>query len=238
MSWSYRRSILNVVLDEDMRAHLKRNYGAESKVIRVWPSQELRIPEAVQNAERWTWLYSGNLGRAHDWRTLLDAQCLIEDRGLPIHLVFQGRGSVRAAAEAYSAQLNLRRVHWQDYASEEDLVASLLSANVLVATQREQAGGLLWPSKLALLLLLPRPLLFVGPPGGAIASDVGAASAQNAVFASGDHVALADWLQQQFDGSPRLDWTSEQALSLQAAITQSHDKGCSKFAQWLLAAVR
>lgn len=233
MGWAYRQCALIVVLDPDMRKHLRTAYGVESEVVKLWPSRELHIPTSVDPSERWTWLYSGNLGRAHDWETLLDAQRLLEQRSVPVHLAFQGRGSVRKAAEARAQELGLRGVDWLDYASEENLVASLLAAHVLIASQREEAGGLLWPSKLALLRLLPRPLLFVGPPHGAIAADVRSTSLANGVFASGDAAGVADWVEMQFRSSTTDQWNSETAASLQRAIRRGHDEGCENWERWL-----
>lgn len=237
MAWAYRRCSLIVVLDTDMRAHLERAYGVDSEVVRVWPSRDLAIPEAAVPNEQWAWLYSGNLGRAHDWHTLLDAQRLLEDRGLPVHLVFQGRGSVRMAAEDYGRALQLRNLRWQDYASEDELVASLLRARVLVASQREQASGFLWPSKLALLLSLPRPLLFVGPPDGAIAFDVRTASSQNAVFGGGDAFGVANRIHDEFSRGTVPVWNSETAAAVRKAINDAHDQGCAEWERWFAAAV-
>ena len=233
MAWAYRRCALIVVLDPDMRDHLRTAYGVRSEVVRLWPSRELHIPATVDLSARWRWMYSGNLGRAHDWETLLDAQRLLEERSLPVHLAFQGRGSVRKAAEARAQELGLRGVDWLDYAAEEDLVGSLLEGKVLIATQRGEAAGFLWPSKLALLLLLPRPLLFVGPPEGAIARDVRSASARNAVFASGDARGVADWIERQFRSSTSEAWDAQAAASLGAAIRRGHDEGCENWARWL-----
>jgi colanic acid biosynthesis glycosyl transferase WcaI len=168
-----------------------------------WPSPAVERDTSVSTAGGsppnepaipWTWLYSGNLGRAHEWQTLLDAQHLLEGSGLPIHLVFQGDGGARAAARTYAEQLGLRRCDWKGYVSEGDLLASLLKARLLIVTQRPETRGLLWPSKLALLQRLPRPVLFIGPPDGAIAKrlrDGGGAG----VFAPHQAKEIADWIE-------------------------------------------
>jgi hypothetical protein len=60
-------------------------------------------------------------------------------------------------------------------------------------TQRPEAQGLLWPSKLGLLLTLPRAIVWVGVEDGAIAREL-AAFSHARVFPPGDGMALAQWL--------------------------------------------
>jgi hypothetical protein len=73
------------------------------------------------------------------------------------------------------------------------LPASLLQSAVCVATQRPEAKGLLWPSKLGLLLALPRPILWIGDPSGAIARHLRGLP-EAGVFAPGDAAGVAAWL--------------------------------------------
>ena len=102
MGWCYRRAARVVVLDEDMAARLRR-YGVESAVIRPWvfaPVLQQFAAARDGRAGEWTWIYSGNLGRAHEWETLLAAQALLEKRGAGVRLLFQGGGPARSAAQA------------------------------------------------------------------------------------------------------------------------------------------
>lgn len=190
-----RRARAVVALDADMVAVLQ-GHGIHPLECRPWvPAPVLaQMPGAMPApTQPWAWLYSGNLGRAHDWQTLLAAQAAIEERGVDATLVFQGGGPAREAAVARAEELKLRRVVWRPYAPEAELCHALLRAQCLVATQLPEAAGLLWPSKLALLLGLPRPLVFIGPKDGAIASSLRERPGA-AVFASGDFRAVADWI--------------------------------------------
>ena len=172
MRWAYRRAALTIALDDDMRDHLRATYGIEARVLPPWPARTFEAQIDTTPGSPWTWLYSGNLGRAHEWQTLLDAQRLLETRALPVRLVFQGDGAARPAAIAHAQTLGLTRCEWKGYVDESALAASLLDAQVLAVTQRPATRGLLWPSKLAVLARLPRPLLFVGPVDGAIARQL------------------------------------------------------------------
>lgn len=197
MRLCYRRTDRVVVLDEDMAARL-RSYGVEPAIIRPWVFERLaeQSHEPAEADEPWTWIYSGNLGRAHEWETLLRVQAEVERRGSDIRLLFQGGGPSWEAAQTRAGELGLRRCDWKPYVSEEELRAALLRCHCCTVTQRPAAQGLLWPSKLGLLLTLPRPLLWIGPTDGAIARELRSVS-HAGVFAPGAVGEIADWLIKQ-----------------------------------------
>jgi colanic acid biosynthesis glycosyl transferase WcaI len=220
--WAYRRADCVVALDQDMAARLK-GYGVTATIIPPWVFQSLityraaqPLSPAVPDRPERIWLYSGNLGRAHEWRTLLDAQRLLEIAGSPWRLVFQGGGPVWPVAREYAAQLGLTRCDWRPYVPEDQLPASLLDADVLVVTQKPETCGLLWPSKLALVTSLPRTILWVGPIDRAIAGDLGSLP-QAGVFLPGDAAGIARWLADADPARPVLlrDPVAIRAASLQ-----------------------
>jgi hypothetical protein len=196
--WAYRGARKVVALDEDMAARLKE-YGVQAAVIPPWVLggvlQALGgLGLSGRDGHRGgVWLYSGNLGRAHEWRALLDAQWLLEAERAEWTLVFQGGGPAWAAAQEYARQAGLIRCEWRPYVPEDQLPRSLLAADVLIVTQKPETCGLLWPSKLALVAALPRPILWVGPTDRAIARDL-ATLPQAGIFSPGDAAAIATWL--------------------------------------------
>lgn len=209
MARAYRACRLCVALDEDMAGHLRDATGGRSRVevLPPWPplvDQPTPAPDnpaspgATTPRER-TWLYSGNLGRAHDWRTMLEAQQLLESNAATDpgacrwRLVLQGGGASMAAARQWAAARGMQRVEFRPYADDRALLPSLLRADVLVATLHPALQGLLWPSKLALMILCGRPVAWVGPTSGAIARTLRADSAAG-VFAPGQAAELAAWL--------------------------------------------
>lgn len=232
MRWAYRRASLVVALDEDMRDHLQAFCRVQVRVTPPWSAKEIERQADDEHtkgggpAAPWVCLYSGNLGRAHEWRTLLDSQALLEQRGLPISLVFQGDGAGRAAAMAYAEKLGLRHCDWIGYAAEEELLPALLRAQVLVVTQRPETRGLLWPSKLALIERLPRAILFIGPKRGAIASNL-RQHGHTGVFAPGESAAVAQWVEGVFCGKIR-----QRAQPMRPLPT--FDEKSSQLQRWLL----
>jgi len=221
MRWAYRRADCVVALDEDMAARLER-YGVTPTIIQPWVLDPLikaraalpHEPQMPHDSPR-LWLYSGNLGRAHEWQTLLDAQHLLEAARAPWRLIFQGGGPSWAAAREYAGRLNLERCDWRPYVPEDQLPASLLAADVLVVTQKPETCGLLWPSKLALVASLPRRILWVGPAGHAIAHDL-ARLPQAGIFAPGDAAGIANWL-----GGPTHDCLPRDPVAIRAAALQT-----------------
>jgi colanic acid biosynthesis glycosyl transferase WcaI len=199
MAPAYRRCALVIALDGDMADRLRQSYGVKAAVLPPWPpAQCIPAPSPagaeLRSGERRIWMYSGNLGRAHDWETLLGAQEILEKDGGRWELVFQGGGAGYREAQARAEKRGLRHCRSMPYAKPGSLVESLLAADVLVATRRPALRGLLWPSKLALLQTLPRPLVWVGETEGAVAQFLREREA-TAAFASGDSRGLADWLQ-------------------------------------------
>ncbi|MGC3988631.1 MAG: hypothetical protein QM796_02885 [Chthoniobacteraceae bacterium] len=203
MGWAYRNSTV-IALDEDMAEKL-RGYGAQAEVIAPWVLKPLLKPVGEPKFAVSTtppaWVYSGNLGRAHEWKTLLEAQAILEKAGLPVVLRFQGGGGSRGPATEYVATLGLKQVEWCDYVPEEQLRGVLLSAGALVVTQKPEVQGLLWPSKLALLLDLGRPILWVGPADGAVARQLSGIP-HSGTFAPGESLKIADWLKKTLLESP------------------------------------
>jgi colanic acid biosynthesis glycosyl transferase WcaI len=191
MGCCYRQVDTLVTLDEDMQLHLKKTYEVRSQVIRPWVLQRDLPREAPYPAgQTFRWIYSGNLGLAHDWKTLVSAQAILESLDLPVELVFQGGGVRWREAMDFAANHNVQRIQWIDYVSEEELIPSLMACHALVVTQNPSTRGLLWPSKLALILKLPRPIIFVGPADGAIAREL-KGRLGTGVFALGESENLA-----------------------------------------------
>lgn len=195
MGWSYRRCTKVVVLDEDMAERLRR-YGVEPAIIRPWVFRSVlaRLPAGpVAPVAEWTWIYSGNLGRAHEWQTLLEAQALLEKKGAGIQLVFQGGGPSWQTAQAKAAELGLRQIEWRGYVDEAELPASLESCQVLAVSQLPEVKGLLWPSKLGLITALSRPILWVGPVDSAVGRWLRNLP-HAALFEPGQAAPIATWL--------------------------------------------
>ena len=235
----YRSSDPLVALDEAMAGRLAGMGGAAERgrieVIPPWVQGSVDVgPEPSQDPDRFTWLYSGNLGRAHVYETLLQAQMRIEEADPPvaIELVFQGRGALREEAEARANELGLKRCIFRDYAPEAELVCRLREADLLVVTLDEALSGMLWPSKMALLKHLERGIVWVGP-AGEISDWLESRKPDSAAFRPGDGDSLADWVLTQSAKKARL---SGGQLGLES-VHQERREACLRFEKILRRAV-
>lgn len=192
MLWAYRNAYTVVALDEDMATRFG-SYGIHAQIVQPWLPATHSAQHPLQQDSDPVWIYSGNLGRAHEWETLLEAQAILEKRGSAMRLVFQGGGAAWPQAQEHARSLGLRQCDWLPYAEAGQLRASLTRARAIVVTQKPETQGLLWPSKLALAMDLPRPILWVGPKGAI--STLLLQSHSTGAFEPGDAVGIANWLE-------------------------------------------
>jgi len=198
-NWAYDGCSHVVALDEDMRERFSKK-GVTAKVQAPWapdPGQFIPSTSRADNIlsdERNLWLYSGNLGRAHEWKTLLTAQGILEKRGSSIRLVFQGGGPEMPLAKKAAEELSLSRVEWRDYAPKDQLIGQLLSAKALVVTQRPESVGMLYPSKLNLAEPAGTPMIWVGDIDCSIARRL-SHQARYCLASPGDATKIADFIE-------------------------------------------
>jgi hypothetical protein len=197
MRRAYRKARRVVVLDDDMRDYLLRAYGVEAAIMEPFPPDVAWTPPSRTPGEPKRWLYSGNLGRAHEIDVLLQVQKRLEENGAEVELVLQGHGAQFGASQEAARALGLRSVRWNAPAPSERLGQSLLEADVLVVTRKPTMKGLLLPSKLMLAELSGRPILWIGDTDGFTAGRL--KKAGHGVFASGELDAIAAWLRQALD---------------------------------------
>ncbi|MGA8806351.1 MAG: glycosyltransferase family 4 protein [Thermoanaerobaculia bacterium] len=148
--WSLRRAHTNVALGDSMAARLPN-----AVVIHNWADAALH-PIDIPH-DRFIAGYSGNLGRAHDARTMLAAIRALRDEAA-IEFVITGGG---AQLEAMRAE-RLPNVRFAGYAPRERLSESLSAADAHLVTLLPSLEGLIVPSKFYGVLAVARPVLFVG----------------------------------------------------------------------------
>lgn len=118
-------------------------------------------------------LYSGNMGRAHDFTAILQAM----ERLAPekdIVFLFIGAGPKRSELEAFLRQNPEVNARLLDYVPREDLKLSMGAADISIVAVADGLEGLVVPSKLYGILASGRPVLYVGPPGSEAARTVSA----------------------------------------------------------------
>lgn len=189
----------NVAIGERMARFLGSELGSGARVtvIHNWADgRSLRPVAAADNALRTQWGlqgafvvgYSGNLGRVHEFDTLLGAAR--ELRGDPsIRFVVVGRGPRLAEVMRRARELELDNVRFEPHQPREQLSQSLGTADVHVVTLAPEYEGLVHPSKLYGIMAAGRPVIFVGDPAGEVAAILEQTASGRAVRA-GDVAGL------------------------------------------------
>ena len=227
----YRLCARVAVLDGDMAERLQSRGLAEPLILPPWPPE---VDWPLENGAEVPacWMYSGNLGQAHEWRVLLEVQALLEKEGRPVRLILQGHGAQWPASYDLAVRLGLKQVEWREAVPESRLGESLRAAGVLVVTRKPAVAGLLWPSKLALVRLAGRPCLWIGDVSGVVAAEL-SQDPRNGVYRADQVNEMAQWLvqvllQEPCDGKPGRTAIERQRLMMQwcRELEQIGSTGC------------
>jgi glycosyltransferase involved in cell wall biosynthesis len=197
-TWALRRQDEVVAVGRCMRERLiSRGIDAgKIEVIPNWsPVAAVPADEAAAMRRKLGWgeefvaLYSGNIGLAHDFETLVEASKLLEESG--VRMVFTGEGP--RLEEVRRATAGLAQVTFLRPQLKEELGAFLAAADVHLVTVRAGLEGLVVPSKAYGILAAGRPVMYVGATESEIAKLLNESGAGR-VFPNGDARGLAEAL--------------------------------------------
>jgi glycosyltransferase involved in cell wall biosynthesis len=200
---SMRSARMNVAIGHAMRDYLAERDIPRSKlcVIENWsrdirpkPSSASRLRKRLSLADRFVVCYSGNLGRAHEFDTLLAAARLLQHRPAFVFLIIGGGAKMSALQHAVSDS-RLENFRFLPYQPREALEDSLAAADVHIVSLLPSLEGLVLPSKLYGILAAGRPLVFIGDTTGDIGRLIERGRCGRAICV-GDSAALASALQQ------------------------------------------
>jgi colanic acid biosynthesis glycosyl transferase WcaI len=203
-----RRSDRIVVLGDCMRERIISKVGdavsARMDVIHNWADgAEIKPLEDEENSfaaehdlgDKFVLLFSGNLGRVNEFKTVLEAARILRNRP-DILFLFIGEGAKAAEIKAFSEKHNLENVRTLPYQPRETLRYSLAAGGASLVTLAQGLAGLSVPSKTYSILAAGRPILFVGDARSSVAQIV-ADNNCGEVISSNDSSRLAriiaDW---------------------------------------------
>jgi glycosyltransferase involved in cell wall biosynthesis len=106
--------------------------------------------------------YSGNLGRVHDLTPVLAVAEALRDEPR-IGFVFIGAGAQRAALQTEAARRGLTNVQFRPPQPRLQLAAALALGDVHLVTLLPGCERYVFPSKLAGVAAVGRPVVFIGP---------------------------------------------------------------------------
>lgn len=175
---SLRRADANVVIGQRMRARLV-DAGVDPvriSVIQNW-SDDASISSVRDNPLRREWgldgkfvvAYSGNLGRAHEFKTLLDAAERLKNEEDLVFL-FVGGGALTTMLQAEIKNRRLDRLFvFKPYQPADALSLSLSLPDIFWVSLLPKMEGLIVPSKFYGNCAAERATIFVGDPDGELA---------------------------------------------------------------------
>ena len=177
-NYSLRSAYKNVVIGEIMSQRLQ-DYGIEKNKIEIihnWSIEDNIVPlDPSNNPLREEWHlqdkfvvgYSGNIGRAHEYATLLGiAKSLVNETDVVFVII--GGGALYDEFKQQVVNLGLTNVVFQPYQPKEILPYSLTLPDLHVISLQPDLEGLIVPSKFYGIAASGRPVLYIGNPKGEI----------------------------------------------------------------------
>jgi glycosyltransferase involved in cell wall biosynthesis len=235
---SLRSAATNVVLGTSMRARVLA-CGVPDDLIHIipnWTDDEVITPvDHAENPFRSLWRldgkivigYSGNLGRVHEYETLIEsAEQLRGDPRIVFVLIGGGKQFEQLAAQVQERKLE-QAFRFLPYQDREVLRYSLGVPDVHWISTRPELEGLILPSKLYGIAAAGRPLIAITPGDGEIAMLV-REHACGLVVKPGDAAGLTQAiLRLANEPSTCVDMGRRARAMLEAAFTRKQ-----AFARW------
>jgi glycosyltransferase involved in cell wall biosynthesis len=200
---TWKRAAAIIVLNSTMKDHIVKKCPMVADKIAIipnWSDPEQIAPIPKQNnwfvdehglADRFTVMYSGNMGRCHDLKTLLDAIVIL--RATPIQFVFIGNGDKRSYLETKVQELDLNNCLFLPYQTKKNLPFSLAASDLSIVSIDRKMEGLVAPSKLYSALAVAAPIAAICPAHSYL-NQLFAEANCGATFLNGDSEGLAKYI--------------------------------------------
>jgi colanic acid biosynthesis glycosyl transferase WcaI len=150
------------------RIHVITNW-CDDETIKPIAQSKNPLHESWQLADKFVFGYSGNLGRAHDYMTVLRAAGRLRDNRRIVFLMIGGGKHYDGLRENVKAHGLEGSFSFQPYQPREDLQFSLSVPDVHWLSLRPQLEGLIVPSKFYGIAAAGKPIVMIGSQEGEIA---------------------------------------------------------------------
>lgn len=171
-------------------------------VIHSWANPEAIVP--IPKKENWfawkhnlvdkfTVLYSGNMGRCHDMETIIEAAKELKDE--PIQFVFIGGGAKRKEVIQEADRFGLKNLVFLPYQDKQVLPYSLTACDLSLVSVDADMESLVAPSKLYPALATGRPVAVICSKDSYLRKLIADARC-GASFKNGDSHGLAEFIRQ------------------------------------------
>ena len=211
-NFSLKTARQNVVLGQRMaqrieaqgvpldRIRIIHNWSDETQIVPIdRDANPLRREWGL--ADRFVVGYSGNMGRAHEFATIIDAATLLKNRD-DIRFVFIGGGAQADHIAREVAQRKLGNFDFKPYQTRDQLAYSLGAADLHLISLLPDLEGLIVPSKFYGIAAAGRPTLYIGDPEGEIPAVLAQENCGHTVR-PGEAVELARYIESLADDRPK-----------------------------------
>ncbi len=175
---SMRTAALNVAIGDRMARYVERRGVRQERitVIHNWShGDQIRPVAASDNALRQEWGlsgkfvvgYSGNMGRGHDFSTILGAAKLLQ-ADKDVAFVFIGAGQQLAPIEARAKDMGLGNIILHPYQAPSRLSESLSVPDVHIVSLKPSLENFMVPCKFYGVAAAGRPAIYIGDTAGEI----------------------------------------------------------------------
>jgi len=136
----------------------------DEEFIEPVPKEENWFSEEHGLVERFTVLYSGNIGEFHDLETVVEAAAAFEDEDVQVLIIGEGDNKDAIVSRAEALGLRGDTVRFLPYQPWDDLPYSLTSGDVSIVTVNEGFEGICVSSKLYSAMAAGMPVLGIAQP--------------------------------------------------------------------------
>lgn len=158
------------IAEEKIRVVL--NVGIEREIIPI-PHERNAFRKSHGMDGMFIVMYSGNMGMAHDFKTVLEAACHLQDQGEnSIVFVFVGGGPGELSLRQEAERSGLKNIRFLPSQSSDSLSESLGAGDLHLVTMKSGMSGLVVPSKFYGVMAAGRPCLFLGPEDSEVARKI------------------------------------------------------------------
>ncbi|MBE9213404.1 glycosyltransferase family 4 protein [Plectonema cf. radiosum LEGE 06105] len=194
-----------IVLSPAMKRQVVANYpevADKISVIHSWANTQKIVPIAKEDnwfaqrhalVNKFTVLYSGNMGRCHDIQTMLEAAKYLQDE--PIQFVCIGGGAKRERLIKQVKRLGLKNFLFLPYQQRQDLPYSLTACDLSLVSVDAGMESLVAPSKLYPALATGRPVAVICPEHSYLKQLIADGDCGE-TFENGDSHGLAEYIRQ------------------------------------------
>jgi glycosyltransferase involved in cell wall biosynthesis len=164
---------------------------ADTDSIKPIPKQDNWFARQYDLVDKFTVVYSGNIGRCHDVTTIMEAARILRDE--PIQFIFIGTGAKKPTCKRIAEIRVLHNCLFLPFQDKKHLPYTLTSGNLALVSIAPGLEGVVVPSKLYGVLAAGIPVAAICEQHSYLRQLIAEASC-GATFENGNAVALAEFI--------------------------------------------